>query len=100
VQVPYSPRPHRVLGFRYMQFRTRLHRTPTCDYFRLPSLPLDDLRALTLLSPHLDIHTLSTDNFMTLRFSNERTYLRLFQKFILLTQVCLRPQYVTPLFAA
>jgi len=37
---------------------------------------------------------------MTLRFSNERTYLQLFQKFILLTQVCLRSYYVTPLFAA
>ena len=33
---------------------------------------------LTLLSPHLDIHTLSTDILMTLRFSNDRTYLRLF----------------------
>jgi hypothetical protein len=37
---------------------------------------------------------------MTLRFSNERTYLRLFHKFILLTQVCLRPRYVTPLLFA
>jgi hypothetical protein len=61
VQVPYSPPPHRVLGFRYMQSRTRVHRTPTCDYLRLPSLSLDDLRAVTLLSPHLDIHTLSSD---------------------------------------
>jgi hypothetical protein len=59
VQVPYFPPPHRVLGFRYMQSRTGLHRTPTCDYLRLPSLPLDDLHALTLLSPHLDIHTVS-----------------------------------------
>jgi hypothetical protein len=41
------------------------------------------------------------DIFMTLRFSNERTYLRLFQKFILLlTQVCLRPHYVTRFFVA
>jgi hypothetical protein len=31
---------------------------PTCDYLRLASLSLDDLRALTLLSPHLDIHPL------------------------------------------
>jgi hypothetical protein len=37
---------------------------------------------------------------MTLRFSNEHTYSRLFQKFFLLTQVCLGPHYVTPLFAA
>jgi hypothetical protein len=67
------------------------------DYLRLPSLLLDDLLTLTLLSPHLDIHTPLT-LFMTLRFSNESTFLRLFQKFILLTQVCLRPHYVTPLF--
>jgi hypothetical protein len=60
VQVPSPPR-HRVLGFRYMQSRTRAHRTPTCDFLRLPFLSLDDLRAVTLLSPHLDIHTLSTD---------------------------------------
>ena len=52
-----------------------------------------DLHALTLLVPHLD--TLA----MALRLFNKRTYLRLFQKFILLTHVCLRPHYVTP-FAA
>jgi hypothetical protein len=27
------------LRFRYMQSRTRVHRTPTCDYLWLPSLP-------------------------------------------------------------
>ena len=52
-----------------------------------------DLHALTLLVPHLD--TLA----MAIRLFNERTYLRLFHKFILLTHVCLRPHYVTP-FAA
>lgn len=35
VQVPYSRSPHRVLSFRYMQSRTRVHRTSTCDYIRL-----------------------------------------------------------------
>lgn len=35
VQVPYSRPRHRVLSFRYMQSRTRVHTTPTCDYIRL-----------------------------------------------------------------
>jgi len=67
VQVPCSPPRHRVLSF-----------PDTCSPGLAFIVPLDYLwlrslspSALTLLSPHLDIHTL---HFMTLRFSNERTF--------------------------